>query len=187
MGRATDTELVERCRAGDGEAWNELVGRYSRYVYAIIGQGYRLRDHDAEDAFQDVFLRVYDRLGSLRSADALRPWIAQLTRRVCLDRLSGSGREEPVELVEPAGADTTLEELDEAFDVHEALAAVSEPCRDILDRFFARDESYRTIGAALELPAGTIASRISRCLTKLREQLEGRSVAVAGSGGTRER
>ena len=44
----------------------------------------------------------------------------------------------------------------------------------MLDRFFARDESYRVIGEALELPAGTIASRISRCLGKLREKLEGR-------------
>jgi len=47
-------------------------------------------------------------------------------------------------------------------------------CREILDRFFCRDESYAVIGAALGLPAGTIASRISRCLGKLRQMLEGR-------------
>ena len=51
-----------------------------------------------------------------------------------------------------------------------SLAALPENCREILDRFFARDESYRTIGEALDLPSGTIASRISRCLTRLREQ-----------------
>jgi DNA-directed RNA polymerase specialized sigma24 family protein len=48
----------------------------------------------------------------------------------------------------------------------------SEHCQEILDRFFARDESYRTIAEALELPPGTIASRISRCLARLRERLE---------------
>ena len=52
----------------------------------------------------------------------------------------------------------------------------------ILDRFFARDESYRNIGDALDLPAGTIASRISRCLVKLRSELEGRKPASAESG-----
>ena len=52
-----------------------------------------------------------------------------------------------------------------------------------LDRFFARDESYRVIGEALDLPAGTIASRISRCLGKLREKLEGRNPASGSSGG----
>ena len=60
-----------------------------------------------------------------------------------------------------------------------ALAELPEHCSEILDRFFARDESYATIGAALEIPQGTIASRISRCLGKLREKLEheGRSAA----------
>jgi len=66
--------------------------------------------------------------------------------------------------------------LEDALTVHEALAATPEHCREILDRFFARDESYRTIGEALDLPAGTIASRISRCLRRLREFLEGRTV-----------
>jgi DNA-directed RNA polymerase specialized sigma24 family protein len=53
----------------------------------------------------------------------------------------------------------------------------------VLDRFFARDESYATIGAALGIPAGTIASRISRCLERVRRNLEGRSAAPAPSGG----
>jgi DNA-directed RNA polymerase specialized sigma24 family protein len=66
-----------------------------------------------------------------------------------------------------------LAELEQAFDVHGALAALPENCREILDRFFARDESYRAIGDALSLPAGTIASRISRCLDKLRTAFEG--------------
>ena len=67
--------------------------------------------------------------------------------------------------------------------VHEALAALPDNCREILDRFFAQDESYRHIGEALDLPPGTIASRISRCLVKLRDELEGRNPASAQSGG----
>jgi DNA-directed RNA polymerase specialized sigma24 family protein len=60
--------------------------------------------------------------------------------------------------------------------VRAGLDAVGVDCREILDRFFCRDESYRAIGEALDLPAGTIASRISRCLSKLRAELEeGRS------------
>ena len=51
------------------------------------------------------------------------------------------------------------------------------------DRFFRRDESYRTISAELGLPAGTIASRIARCLRRLREELEGRSGPARESGG----
>ncbi len=164
-----DADLVRRCLDGEDGAWDELVLRYSRYVYAIIHQGYRLRGPDAEDAFQEVFLRVYDRLDSLRDPNALRPWIAQLTRRVCLDRLAAAGREEPAEL-EAAEVERTLDELDEAFAVREALGGLSEECQEVLDRFFCRDESYRTIGEELGIPSGTIASRISRCLGKLRER-----------------
>ena len=176
MTMPTDAELVARCRAGDAAAWNELVERFSRYVYAIAVQGFRLSEHDAEDVFQDVFARVYERLDSLRSDEAIRPWIAQLTRRLCIDRMRSGGREEATdEIAELGEEDETLTRIDEAFAVHEAMAELTENCREILDRFFACDESYKTIGEALSLPSGTIASRISRCLAKLRVQLEGRS------------
>ena len=81
----------------------------------------------------------------------------------------------------PGGADETMETLDEAFAVHEAMATLSDNCREILDRFFAQDESYHTIGAALGIPSGTIASRISRCLSRLREALEGRNPSAEPS------
>ena len=176
-------ELVARCRRGDQEAWTLLVERFSRYVYAIAVQGFRLREQDAEDVFQEVFARVYERLDSLRSDDAVQPWIAQLTRRLCIDKLRAGSREEPTDEVEATADEDALARIDEALDVHEAMGELPENCRDILDRFFARDESYRTIGEALELPAGTIASRISRCLVKLRDGLEGRNPAAAQSGG----
>ena len=171
----SDSQLVARCRAGDPQAWNELVERFSRYVYAIAVQGFRLQGHDAEDVFQEVFARVYTNLDRLRSDEAIRPWIAQLTRRLCIDKLRAGGREAPAELEETAGIDERLAALDDALTVRAGLDAVGEPCREILDRFFCQDESYRLIGEALGLPAGTIASRISRCLTKLRSELEGRS------------
>ena len=173
----SDAELVGRCRTGDQDAWNELVERFSSYVYAITTRAFRLAPADAEDVFQDVFERVYARLDQLRDDTAVRPWVAQLTRRRCLDKLREGGRAGPVdeETVDDASEDE-LERLDEAFAVRQELAALPEHCQEILDRFFARDETYRTIGDALGLPAGTIASRISRCLAKLRERLEGKKI-----------
>jgi RNA polymerase sigma factor (sigma-70 family) len=171
-----DAQLVARCRAGDHSAWEELVSRFSRYVYAICVQAFRLSEHDAEDAFQEVFTKVYEHLPRLRSDDAIRPWLAQLTRRTCIDRLrAGSRVTLSAEAIEAAELDETFAQLDEALSVHEALARLGGDCREILDRFFARDESYRTIGEALDLPAGTIASRISRCLAKLKLEYEGRN------------
>src|SRR5438045_3282499 len=91
----SDAQLVSRCRAGESEAWNEFVERFSRYVYAICSRGFRLAQHDAEDVFQEVFARAYERLGNLRSDDAVRPWLAQLTRRLCIDRLRLLARDAP--------------------------------------------------------------------------------------------
>jgi RNA polymerase sigma-70 factor (ECF subfamily) len=172
----SDAEVVARCRAGEHTAWCELVERFSRYVYAISTQAYRLSREDSEDVFQEVFARTYEHLGRLRQDEAIRPWIGQLTRRLCVDRLRRDSREQlGDEELEPLEARDVLETLDEALSIRTALRGLSEECREILDRFFARDESYHTIGESLGIPPGTIASRISRCLGKLRQALEGRN------------
>jgi len=176
-----DAELVERCRAGDDRAWNELVERYSRYVYAICTRGFRLGDEDADDVFQDVFTRVYTRLDSLRDPSALRPWIGQLTRRRCLDALARAKHDVAAEQEDAVEETAELDEVEEAYAVREALGTLSEACQDILDRFFARDQSYRTISEELQIPSGTIASRIARCLARLRNELEGRNDQVDAS------
>jgi RNA polymerase sigma factor (sigma-70 family) len=172
----TDAQLVSRCREGDADAWNEFVERFSRYVYAICSRGFRLAEQDAEDVFQEVFARAFERLSKLRSDDAVRPWLAQLTRRLCIDRLRLLARDTPSETgLDEQEVEDVLATLDDAMTVCAALDKVGDPCREILDRFFCRDESYRTIGDHLEIPAGTIASRISRCLDKLRSELDGRN------------
>ena len=181
----SDSALVAACLAGEQAAWNELVERFSRYVFAIATQAFRLSPSDAEDVFQEVFARIYDRLDTLRDPAALRPWIAQLTRRECIDRLRSATRETPVETL-PEEVENAVDHLEEAFDVRIELATLSEECQAVLDRFFCRDESYRTIGEALDLPAGTIASRISRCLGRLRERLEGRNSVAAASSERRD-
>ena len=96
--------------------------------------------------------------------------LARLTRRLCIDKLRRARASSPEE--EPEGVEDRVEELTEALALREALESLAESCQEILDRFFARDESYRTIAEALDLPPGTIASRISRCLARLRRRLE---------------
>jgi DNA-directed RNA polymerase specialized sigma24 family protein len=66
----SDAQLVHRCRAGDADAWNVLVDRYSRYVYAITVRGFRFREHDAEDVFREV--SCASTTGSARCGKMLR-------------------------------------------------------------------------------------------------------------------
>lgn len=181
MGAGSDAELLSRCRAGEQAAWGELVERYSGYVYAIVGRGFGLSEHDCEDVFQEVFARLFEHLNSIRDDSSLRFWIGQTARRLAIDKLRRSGREAPTAsehgLPEVGAPDQQLERLGEALDLRAEVEALPDHCREVVMRFFIADQSYRTIARAMEIPAGTIASRISRCLTTLREQLEGDEAA----------
>ncbi len=168
---------MARCRAGDADAWRELVERHSRYVYAIATRAFGLTPDEAEDVFQEVFTRTYVHLSTLREDVAIRPWLAQVTRRLAIDRIRARARVRPDQNVHLIGdeSEDSIEQIDAAIDLRLAMSALSDSCQEILDRFFARDESYRTIAAALDLPMGTIASRLARCMKKLREELEGKN------------
>jgi RNA polymerase sigma factor (sigma-70 family) len=172
----TDAELVRACRVGDQGAWEALVERFSRYVHAIATQAYRLSETDAEDVFQEVFARTYEHLDRLRDDGAIRPWLGQLTRRLAIDRLRAGAREMPeeetVEVIDTRASDEVAR-IEQALSVHQAMTALSDDCQEVLDRFFARDESYTDISQALGIPMGTVASRISRCLTRLRAEFDG--------------
>lgn len=181
----TDAELVARCRTGDDDAWALLVERFARYVHAILVRAYRLCPVVAEETFHDVFARVHEQLPKLRDDAAFRPWLAQLTRRVAVDALRTGADERPAdsELIEDLdiAADDMIAELEQALTVRVAMAELPTLCGDVLDRCFARDETYATIGAALGIPAATIAGRISHCLSRLRRTLEARAPATAPS------
>jgi len=171
--RLDDAALAARCRAGDDEAWVELVRRFGRYVHGIAIGVFRLEQAAAEDVFQETMARVYTSLGTLRDDAALRAFIGTLTRRLCLDQLRVTRRLAVTDGdVEPPGSEEAMSRLDEAMCIRAALDEVAPPCREILERFFCRGQSYAEIAAAMELPMGTVASRISRGLVRLREAYE---------------
>jgi RNA polymerase sigma-70 factor (ECF subfamily) len=180
--RQDDAVLVRRCRAGDASAWPVLVDRFSSYVYAIT-IGFGLSGDRAEDVFQEVFTRVFTRLDSLRDEGALKPWIAQLTRRAAIDRLRADRRELPA-LADSGVADEDpyFERLELAMTVQRALAELPAAFGEALTRFFLEDESYRAIAEALDVPAGTVASRISRGLSMLRAVLDSDGASAIPDG-----
>ena len=129
-------------------------------------RGFRLSDEDAEDVFQES--SPASTRGSTACATTPRsgpgsrssPGDAASTRSL---RGATSLRKS---VAEEGSRD--LSDVEEAFEVREAVAGLSGACQDILDRFFTRDQSYKTIADELEIPSGTIASRIARCLGRLR-------------------
>lgn len=168
--------LVARCRRGDTDAWPELVRRFSPYVHAIAMRGYRLSEQDAEDVFQEVFVRAWTNLHSLRDDGAIRPWLGQLTRRLAVDRLRVRAREEvreDLDSVADLPTDDLLSHLDEALAVRQAIERLPRIQRDIVERFFFEGQTHATIAAELGIAEGTVASRICRARQRLRWHLAG--------------
>jgi len=88
---AREAQLVAACRAGDKEAYVQLVERHYRSVFAFC-LGQMGNAHDAEDAAQEVVLRGFRSIGKLRLDSGVRPWLLAIARNLCLDQLRRNGR-----------------------------------------------------------------------------------------------
>jgi RNA polymerase sigma factor (sigma-70 family) len=166
-------ELIERAARNDEDAWRELVARYQRLVYATI-RGFRLPADDAEDVFQETFVRLHRHASRLRNPDGVARWIVQTTHRLCLDHLQRTRvRAESPIADDPAdptpGASESHERLLRAQQVREALATLNPRCRALLEQLYFEVESpeYREIASRLSMPIGSIGPTRARCLQAL--------------------
>ena len=171
----TDEELVRRCLAHDEEAWEILLDRYAGYIYAIAARGFGVNPEQAEDVLQETALSLVQHLEAYRGTGPLRAWIgaiAQNAARQYLRRQKPSA-EVAAELdVADASQEMRLAQAEEAHAVHAALERLPPECRDVLTQAFYEERRYAEIAAALGIPEGTVASRIARCLARLRPLLE---------------
>ena len=176
---AEDAALVERCRRGESRAWNELVGRHQRIVYAIVRRT-GSDEHVAADVFQAVFARLLEHLPRLQHPERLQAWIVTTAKREALRLRHLSQRERSTG--DPDGAawldtledeaplaETALESLQQLALLRTALDRIEPRCRDLLTRLFADPPpAYEDVGRELGLPVGSIGPTRARCLGKLR-------------------
>ncbi|HVL89132.1 MAG TPA: sigma-70 family RNA polymerase sigma factor [Actinomycetota bacterium] len=175
--KGADDELAHACIGGDARAWDELVRRYGPYVYAVATRAYRLEPQVAEDVFQDVWIRIYDGLARYRGDGTLRAWIRQVTISACQEHFRRSKKLGVVEPLEEAGAaPAAVTDLDEALDVRLAVNRLSSPCRSTIEMAFFDDLTQAETARRLGAPEGTVAARVSRCLRRLREDLQEKPV-----------
>jgi len=180
-------ELLERAARGDEAAWREIVARYQRLVYATV-RGFRLEPDDAEDVFQETFLRLHRHAGRLRNPNGLARWLVQTTHRLCLDHLQRRrvrGETTLTDQLRDPALDVSEhhERLQRAQHVREALAELPPRCRALLDQLYFQPErlDYREIGRRLDMPVGSIGPTRARCLEALMGRL--RPAAPAGIDG----
>ena len=179
-----DAEVLERCRAGDEAAWNELVTRHTRRVFAVA---YRFtgRVDEAEDLTQEVFVKVYQNLHRYRSQDAaFTTWLTTVARNQAIDhyrrrREERLRRHEDPAVIEAAaapgdGPQADVERAERVSFVRSGLRALPVDLREPLLLCDIQGLSYDEVARLLEIPLGTVKSRINRGRLELAKRLTAR-------------
>lgn len=167
-------DLVTRAGEDDKDAWDEIVDRYAPLVWSIC-QRYGLSRADADDVGASVWLRLVERLDTIREPAALPGWLATTTRHECLRAIRAKDRELPVDDNERLAGDTDpaaddwLLKQERLIALRTAFADLPERCRRLLTLLFSESAApYDEISDTLDMPVGTIGPTRQRCLAKLR-------------------
>jgi RNA polymerase sigma-70 factor, ECF subfamily len=170
----TDAELIERFRSGHADSFATLVSRHERRVYNLA---YRMlgRSEDARDAAQEAFLSCYRHIASFRGEAAFTTWLHRITVNACYDAL----RKRPPdpsplsEIPEPAPARDHADQAVAAVDVQRALLRIPPEFRGVLVLHDIQGLPYEDVAEALEIPLGTVKSRLHRGRVALARALAG--------------
>jgi RNA polymerase sigma-70 factor, ECF subfamily len=171
-----DHDLIASAQLGDRQAFAGLVLHHQASVVSFI---YRMCGDPrlAEDAAQEAFVRVWQNLNSYKPQYAFRSWLYRIAANAALDALRREHPSAPIDNQPVADTAPTPEQTAEqdqrAAQVRQAIARLSEPLRLVLILREYEELSYQEIAAALEIPTGTVMSRLNSARAQLRRELAG--------------
>jgi len=184
----SEAELLDRCRRGQADAWDELFDlHYAAAGRFIFQLGSDFTQEDAEEICQEVFLAVIRNLQSFHGESQFQTWLFRIAankardfreRRNAAKRGSGHApvslqAEDPesgLTLDPPAdlpGPDELIMTAEKMALVRSALDQLGEPCREIVELRYFADLSYEELSRTLKLNPKTVSSRLSKCLDRL--------------------
>ena len=163
--------LLARCRQGDDLAWEALVRQYQGRVYGVAFHYLRDRE-EARDAAQEIFIKIYRGLATMREGDRFLPWMLRLARNCCVDQLRRlkvrtPAAEVPVEeapqivTAEPTPEESSLVGARRGL-LYRALAKLGEKNREMILLREIQELKLEEIAQLLGLPIGTVKSRSHR-------------------------
>ena len=177
-GRGADMALVERCRAGELDAFEELYAAHAGKLFSVACRMLG-NQSDAEDILQEIFLSAHRKLDGFRGDAALGTWLYRLAMNQCLDHLrSRSARTSQVTDVledEPAlyeaGSPGLAEQTVAKMDIERALAQLPAGCRAVFVLHDIEGLEHREVAEALGIAEGTSKSQVHKARLRLRALL----------------
>jgi RNA polymerase sigma-70 factor (ECF subfamily) len=171
--------FLDRLRAGDAPAFEELVMTYQHRVFGVALRMLGNRA-EAEDVAQEAFVRAHRALGAFRGDAKLSTWLYAITSRLCLNRLASGERrmarqgDDALLRLSDAGPrpDAALERRELETALGRAIAELPEDRRIVVVLRDLEGLSYEEIAQVLELELGTVRSRLHRARAELKEKLE---------------
>jgi RNA polymerase sigma-70 factor (ECF subfamily) len=185
-----ESQLIDRCLSGDEAAWDELVRTYTRRVYAVC---YRFigKDGEAQDLTQEVFMRVFRTLKSFRAGEgSFLVWLNRLTRNLLIDHYRRSRLERATDSIEDqlpvleekaaltGRTDGMLAGREASEILQAALQKLSPDLRETVILRDIEELEYREIAEVLNVPEGTVKSRLNRGRAELSRILRRQRVTV---------
>jgi RNA polymerase sigma factor (sigma-70 family) len=173
-------DLIMRAKQGDKPAFASLVERYKNVVFR---QAYGMLNDimEAEDVLQEAFVKAYISLKSLDSVYAFASWLSRIVHRLCYDRLEKRKKEKAVitewsdvenDLANVGNSVGSIEQKQLQIDLHRALQSLSSEYRSVLLLRELYGLSYQEIARVLNIPEGTVKSRIHGARLALRNKLK---------------
>lgn len=175
-----ETALVEKAKAGDEEAFRQIVERNQSKVYHLLLGMVRSEDL-AQELTQETFVKAWKGLAAFRGESTVWTWLYRIAYHTALDHLRKSKRQTDLVFFEEAGDELAGEQENEPLaavikrdreeDLHQALARLSWPQRAVLILYYFQGLSYREIAAITRRPLGTIRAELHRGKEKLRKMI----------------
>ena len=171
-----EQEIIIKAQNGSAEAFGLLVNAYSKRIYRAA-YGFLRNMDDATDIVQEVFLRAFKNLASFDPKRPMYPWLYRIARNLCLNKIQhkeyGNSGLPDWELRGPAKTpeEITMRNHDEEHLYH-SIRRLSNPYREIIQLKHFQECSYQEIADILDIPIGTVMSRLYNARKKLREILE---------------
>ncbi|QDU66929.1 RNA polymerase sigma factor [Engelhardtia mirabilis] len=175
----TDSDLVRATLRGDSRAFEALLGRHGRVVWASVRR-LCADPEEARELYQDAVVKAYENLGELREVERLRSWWLSIAMNLSRERLRRGGRrarlEGDGELLDQVadGAEPTeaaLERREEAGRLRAALEQLPERQREVCDLRLAQGLSHAEIGAVLGITTEASRANYYQAVRRLRERL----------------